>query len=237
MLSIVPAGPEAPRRRWPIRPPGAAGPPGAVILALCAVVGAVLGIAVTPDAAPPSPAPAAAPLAAPPAATCPPDCVPRVGRPVEPTPSGPPTRVRIPRVRLDAALTPLRLDRAGRLVPPADFTRAGWYVGGAAPGDVGPAVLAGHLDSRTGPAVFHRLPELRPGDRVEVRRGGDWLRFRVTASSRYAKDDFPTAAVYGPAPGPELRLVTCSGRFDRRSGHYPDNLVVFAVTDAAAPPG
>ncbi|MFC8300317.1 class F sortase [Micromonospora orduensis] len=147
-------------------------------------------------------------------------------------PQGPPTRVRVPRIGVDSPLTVLGLDGAGALVPPDDFDTAGWYGGGPAPGDTGPAVLAGHLDSRRGPAVFARLGELRAGDRVQVWRGGQRLSFRVTGSLRTGKDRFPTAAVYGPTPGAELRLVTCGGDFDRRRGHYTDNVVVFAVAES-----
>ncbi|MFC0003335.1 class F sortase [Micromonospora siamensis] len=148
-------------------------------------------------------------------------------------PQGPPTRVRVARIGVDSQLALLGLDRAGELVPPADFAEAGWYGGGPVPGDPGPAVIAGHVDSPTGPAVFARLGELRPGDPVEVWRGGRPVTFRVTGSLRTPKDRFPTAAVYGPTPGPELRLITCAGDFDRRSRHYRDNLVVFAVAQAA----
>ncbi|WFF00616.1 class F sortase [Micromonospora sp. WMMD964] len=152
-----------------------------------------------------------------------------------PTAQGPPTRVRVPRIGVDSTLTVLGLDQSGALVPPADFDTAGWYGGGPAPGDTGPAVLAGHLDSRRGPAVFARLGELRPGDRVEVWRGGQPLAFRVTGSLRTRKDQFPTSVVYGPTPNAELRLVTCGGAFDRRSGHYRDNVVVFAVAETPGP--
>jgi hypothetical protein len=148
----------------------------------------------------------------------------------------PPTRVRVARIGVDSTLTALGLDRAGTLVPPADFTRAGWYGGGPAPGDPGPAVIAGHLDSRRGPAVFARLGELRPGDRIEVWRGDRRVTFRVTGALRTPKDAFPTATVYGPTPGPELRLITCGGDFDRRVRHYRDNVVVFAVADPPADP-
>ncbi|GGL96779.1 class F sortase [Micromonospora yangpuensis] len=151
-------------------------------------------------------------------------------------PTGPPTRVRVPRIDVDSPLTVLGLDRTGALTPPADFDRAGWYGGGPAPGDPGPAVLAGHLDSRHGPAVFARLGELRPGDRVQVWRGGTPVSFRVTRTVRVAKGEFPTTAVYGPTPVPELRLVTCGGDFDQTTGHYRDNVVVFAVTDDPADP-
>ncbi|MBF9127528.1 class F sortase [Plantactinospora sp. S1510] len=158
-------------------------------------------------------------------------CPPAPARTAVRSPTGPPTRIRIPRIRIDSTLARLRLDRTGRLAAPTDFAEAGWYAGGAAPGDVGPAVIAGHVDSEAGPAVFHRLSELRPGDRIEVRRNTGWVPFRVTGLSRHAKDDFPTAAVYGPTPGAELRLITCDGVFHRPTGHYLDNLVVFAVAD------
>ncbi|HEX2773213.1 MAG TPA: class F sortase, partial [Micromonosporaceae bacterium] len=158
-----------------------------------------------------------------------------------PCPSGPaesttprPTRIAIPRIGVDADLEVLGTDPSGALRPPSSYAGAGWFGQGPSPGDTGPAVIAGHVDSKTGPAVFYRLHELRTGDAVSVRRGDDWVRFRVVSLSRYAKDRFPTDAVYGPTPVPELRLVTCDGEFDRRGGHYRDNLVVFAVADRPA---
>jgi sortase (surface protein transpeptidase) len=112
---------------------------------------------------------------------------------------------------------------------PVDFGRAGWFAGGAAPGEVGPAVIAGHVDSRTGPAVFYRLRELRPGQVVLVERAdGTRLRFVVDTARSFPKARFPTGAVFGPTPAAELRLVTCAGTFDRARGSYRDNLVVFA---------
>jgi len=143
--------------------------------------------------------------------------------------SGPPTRVRIPRIGVDSSLVRLALDVRGALQAPTVFDRAGWYAGGTAPGDVGPAVIAGHVDSVAGAAVFFRLGELRPGDRVEVSRGGGWIGFQVVSVSRYPKDQFPTAAVYGPTPDPQLRLITCGGTFDRVARSYVDNIVVYAV--------
>ena len=97
------------------------------------------------------------------------------------------------------------------------------------PGDVGPAVLAGHVDSTTGPAVFYRLGDLRPGDPVQVQRSGRWLTFKVVDVRRYPKNAFPTAEVYGPTPDPQLRLITCSGVFDRARHSYLENTVVYAV--------
>jgi sortase (surface protein transpeptidase) len=146
-----------------------------------------------------------------------------------PAASGPPTRVRIPAIGVDTALEPLHLDGSGALSAPHDYGKAGWYADGTLPGDTGPAVVAGHVDSKHGPAVFYRLPQLRPGDLVEVERGGSWQPFRVVSSAWYPKTDFPTAAVYGPTPTPQLRLVTCGGVFDRSLHSYTDNLVVYAV--------
>jgi sortase (surface protein transpeptidase) len=141
----------------------------------------------------------------------------------------PPGRLRIPAIGVDAPLDPLHLDAAGALEAPRDYARPGWYAEGTVPGDDGPAVIAGHVDSRQGPAVFFRLHELRPGDTVEVARGDRWLRFRVVGSERYPKNRFPNAHVYGPTPDAELRLITCGGTFDRHRGSYVDNVVVYAV--------
>jgi LPXTG-site transpeptidase (sortase) family protein len=141
----------------------------------------------------------------------------------------PPTRVRIPSIGVDSPLEALGLDSAGALQPPVDFNRAGWYADGTVPGDVGPAVIAGHVDSRKGPAVFFRLYRLRPGDLVQVRRGDRWLGFRVVSTARYAKDRFPTSDVYGPTPDPQLRLITCGGVFNASRRSYVDNVVISAV--------
>ena len=141
-----------------------------------------------------------------------------------------PARVTIPAIGVDSTLSELGVDAAGALVPPADFAQAGWFAAGPAPGEVGPAVLAGHVDDHWGPAVFFRLEELTPGDRVEVTdRDGQALSFTVTRVAEYPKSDFATAEVYGPTTGPELRLITCGGAFDRSRRSYTDNVVVFAT--------
>jgi sortase (surface protein transpeptidase) len=141
-----------------------------------------------------------------------------------------PVRVVIPRIGVDAPLIRLGLDGDGALEVPERFDVAGWWTGGARPGERGPAVIAGHVDSKTGPAVFYAIGTLRRGDRVIVRRrDGSSVRFRVRRSERYAKQRFPTRRVYGPTRRPELRLITCSGTFDRASGHYLDNTVVYAT--------
>jgi hypothetical protein len=141
----------------------------------------------------------------------------------------PPTRLRIASIAVDTPLEDLDLDPAGALGAPKDFAHAGWYAKGNRPGDAGPAVIAGHVDSKRGPAVFYRLHELRPGGTVEVMRGGSWMTFRVLATRRYPKERFPTDEVYAPTPNPQLRLITCGGTFDRSRGSYLDNVVVYAV--------
>ncbi len=144
-------------------------------------------------------------------------------------PSGPPTRVRIPSIAVDAKLQTLVLDSTGALTPPVGYVDAGWYALGPAPGDLGAAVLAGHVDSTSGPAVFYRLRDLTAGAVVEVQRGGVWLSFQVVAVQRYPKNDFPTAQVYGPTPDAQLRLITCGGTFAQ--GSYRDNVVVYAIAN------
>jgi sortase (surface protein transpeptidase) len=141
----------------------------------------------------------------------------------------PPASLTIPSIGVETELEHLPVRDDGTLTVPDDFGRAGWFSEGPAPGERGPAVIVGHVDSRDGPAVFHRLAELRAGDVLEVTRtDGTAVRFAVTETFEAAKDAFPTEAVYGPTAGPTLRLVTCTGPFDRASGHYVSNLIVYA---------
>lgn len=100
---------------------------------------------------------------------------------------------------------------------------------GPAPGDPGPVVILGHLDTIAGPAVFGRLSALRPGDEIAVEReSGVVVRFRVQRVVSYPMDHFPTADVYGLTTGPELRLITCTGWYSLSSRRYSNNLVVYA---------
>jgi hypothetical protein len=141
----------------------------------------------------------------------------------------PPAGLAIPSIGVETELEHLAVRADGTLAAPDDFGRAGWFSEGPAPGDRGPAVIVGHVDSRDGPAVFYRLPELRTGDLVEVTRtDGTVTRFAVTDTFEATKDAFPTEAVYGPTAGPTLRLVTCTGTFDRASRRYVSNLIVYA---------
>ena len=153
---------------------------------------------------------------------------PQGGAPVNRAPS-PPVRVEIPSIGVASRLVRLGLNADGTMEVPRDYGLAGWFTGGAMPGQDGPAVISGHVDSKSGPAVFYRLRELRPGDTIRVQRAdGDWVAFEVTTTARYAKAEFPTDAVFGPVTGPVLRVITCGGQFDRSSGHYLDNVVVTA---------
>lgn len=140
-----------------------------------------------------------------------------------------PQRVDIPAIGVSAPITPEGTDSAGALeMPPLSAANlAAWYDGGPAPGQDGAAVIAGHVDNAGGPLVFWWLRELRPGDKVIVSPGN--LVFTVTKITEVNKDAFPTLAVYGPAQGPQLRLITCGGTFDYATGHYLDNVIVFAT--------
>jgi hypothetical protein len=191
-----------------------------------------------PAAGEPTPSPGPAPVGG---ATVPPGRadVPAVPAAPRPTPLGvapgglppsPPVHVMIPALGVSSDLERLGVRADGTLSPPTDFERAGWFSGGVEPGQPGPAVIAGHVDSRSGPAVFHALGDLARGDAIEVTRAdGSTVAFRVTEVAEHPKTAFPTEAVYGPVAGPELRLITCSGPFDEGTGHYVDNLVVFAT--------
>src|SRR5215469_15714106 len=210
--------------RWLGRRPAAA---AVLCCGLLAVGGGVGGLVLlTGPLAPPgiSPRPVAHPgpppagaVAAPPRSIGPA----RVARPVY---------LSIPVIGVHTRLIRLGLTAQGTLQVPASTSVAGWYTGGPRPGQVGSAVIAGHIDSYLGPGVFFRLRLLRPGDRVYVREAGGALAvFRVYAERSYPKDRFPTQKVYGPAPDPELRLITCGGTFSPAIGSYLNNVIVYAA--------
>lgn len=141
-----------------------------------------------------------------------------------------PKAVRIPRIGVSSDLVPLAVDAAGVLQPPPSADVAGWHADGTVPGQIGPAVIAGHVDSRYGPGVFFSLAELETGDDIEVvRSDGQVLTFEVLSTETVGKDEFPTERVYGPTPLPELHLITCGGSFDRHARHYLDNVIVRAA--------
>ena len=142
----------------------------------------------------------------------------------------PPVSLTIPAIDVRTRLIRLGLTAAGALRPPRSTAVAGWYTGSPPPGAAGSAVIAGHVDSYTGPGVFFRLRLLHRGDRIYVRQaGGRVAVFGVAAVRRYAKARFPTPVVYGATPTPQLRLITCGGTFDRARGSYLSNVVVYAT--------
>ncbi|MFJ5835788.1 class F sortase [Streptomyces shenzhenensis] len=145
-------------------------------------------------------------------------------------PPSPPTRIRIPSVRVDAPMTGLGLTPSGSLdAPPAQNRNlAGWYEAGTAPGETGTAIVAGHVDNAEGPAVFYRLGAVKRGATVELdRRDGSVAVFTVDAVEVYRASDFPDEKVYGAAERPELRIITCGGGYSQSTG-YQGNVVVFA---------
>lgn len=161
------------------------------------------------------------------------------GQPVGiPLAESPPVELHIPAIELHAEdLVELGLTPARTLQVPWDYDKAGWYTRGATPGAVGPAVIAGHVDSATAPAVFHRLHELEPGDTIEVRReDGITAVFTVDEVGQYPKNSFPTEQVYADTEDPQLRLITCGGSFDEDTRSYPDNIVVYATLTGAFGP-
>lgn len=145
-------------------------------------------------------------------------------------PPSPPVRIRIPSLRVDAPLMGLGLTPTGSLdVPPAEKKNlAGWYEAGTTPGERGTAIVAGHVDNADGAAVFYRLGALRRGATIELdRRDGGAALFTVDAVEVYDARNFPDEKVYGAAPRPELRVITCGGGYSRTTG-YQGNVVVFA---------
>ena len=141
-----------------------------------------------------------------------------------------PVRVRIPAIGVDATVGELGLNADRTLEVPDEVGATGWWSGGTRPGGAGPAVVVGHVDSESGPAVFYRLRDLEAGDRVDlVGADGAEVTFTVDDVATVPKDAFPTAAVYGPTPAPSLRLVTCGGEFDDETEHYRSNTIAYAT--------
>jgi hypothetical protein len=150
-------------------------------------------------------------------------------------PTAVPVRLQIPAIGVDTGLLRLGKAKDGTVdVPrgPHQWDQAGWYAGegGTLPGDPGSAVILGHVDSRSGPAVFYRVRELRRGDQITVTTAdATVLRFTVDRVEQYPKTRFPTADVYYPTLTPKLRLVTCGGSFDFVARHYRSNVIAFAT--------
>ncbi|PIB05413.1 class F sortase [Streptomyces sp. HG99] len=213
-------------------------------MACAAAAGIVLVIGGVHDAQPPQPS--AAQGFAPPAATAPSQGfaeLPASGRTpsavipaVQPLPPADPVRIRVPALKVDAPMMRLGLDRAGALrPPPADKANlAGWYGDGTAPGSTGTAITTGHVDTRTGsPGVFFGLGALAKGSVIEIsRKDRRTALFTVDAVEFYSRKEFPSKKVYGRSELPQLRVITCGGRYAKKTG-YQGNIVVYATLTEA----
>lgn len=139
-----------------------------------------------------------------------------------------PTHLTIPAVHVDTDLLAVGLDENGALQVP-QHDQAGWYTSSPTPGEVGPAIIDGHVDSISGIAVFWYLRDLQPGDAIIItRQDGSTVHFTVEKSASYDQHNFPTQEVYGNIDYPGLRLITCDGDFDYLTRHYSKNLVIYA---------
>jgi sortase (surface protein transpeptidase) len=210
------------------------------VLALAGVAG--VGVVFFDQNHAPEPALTVAPASTPSAAATVPSAVPKA----TPTAIGlvlktsAPVSISIPAIGVQSDLLHLGRSANGALeVPPPGptYNMAGWYRYSPTPGALGPSVIAGHVDSAAdGPSVFYRLGGLHAGDEVKVTRAdGRIATFKVSDVRRYEKTAFPTALVYGNTNRAALRLITCGGPFDTATGHYADNIVVWASLVSATP--
>ena len=148
----------------------------------------------------------------------------------------PPVSISIPDIRVESSMERLDLEPDRNLSVPRDPDKTGWYVGGPAPGVLGPAVIAGHVTWDGRPAVFFKVGSMEPGQEIRVeRRNGSTAVFEVEKVTQVAKDRFPTEAVYGSINHAGLRLITCGGTYDKEHNRYLDNVVVFAKLVRALP--
>jgi sortase (surface protein transpeptidase) len=149
-----------------------------------------------------------------------------------------PVTIKIPAIGVDAPVTRLGLNANGTIqVPPLDnHNLAGWYDRSVTPGAKGTSVILGHVDNYAGPSVFFYLKNLRQGDVIDVvLADGTTAVFAVDGVQKAVKTSFPTSEVFGNVPYPALRLVTCGGTFDPKTGSYLDSIIVYAhLTGTAA---
>lgn len=194
------------------------------------LLGGLLGCG-TPAQEPTSSSTSGSEPAATPSATSAPSQDPEAGR-AEAAPDAPavPVALAVPSLGLSEELIDLGITEGGSLEVPEDPDRVGWFTGGGRPGGVGPTVIVGHVDSTDGPAVFARLPELRPGDEVVV-DSADGVRttYVVDEARDVPQQPFPTEEVFGVTPEDTLRLITCTGPYDREVGRYTENRIVTAT--------
>jgi hypothetical protein len=147
-----------------------------------------------------------------------------------------PVELGIPAIALKVSLSTLGLNPDGTVQVPTDIQQPGWFRLGPTPGQVGSAVILGHVDSYQGPAVFFQLRTLVAGDQVVVTLAdGVSARFKVTSVAMYSKADFPDQQVYASHGYSALQLVTCGGVFDSETGHYLSNIVVYTSLVGTTP--
>ena len=216
-----------------------AGRKGALALALAAMVAAAVLVVVAVRAQDGAPAPRSAGRIDPPphsSAQHQGESTPGLGAAEDgPAPLGPsrPITLSIPAIGVRTPVNPIGLDRDGALAVPQPgphLDQAAWFENSPTPGQPGPSIIEGHVDSTEGPSVFFELGDVRPGDRIVVRRAdGGTLTFRVDAVRDFLKSAFPTRLVYGgkDLSQPTLRLITCSD-YDPSIRHHVGNEVVFA---------
>jgi hypothetical protein len=204
----------------PLRRPAAIAFAAGLVVIVGGTAGLLLTHHSTPALRPVAAGVAALPVPTGPIVAPPQSAVAQVARPVSLT---------IPLIGVKTNLITLGLAAGGSMQVPSTSTVAGWFTGSPRPGAVGSSIIVGHVDSKTGPGIFYRLPELKRGDGIYVKRSdGTTAEFRVTEVQEFPKDHFPTETVYGPTPDAELRLITCGGTFDSVTGHYLSNIIVYA---------
>ncbi len=147
---------------------------------------------------------------------------------------GEPVTLSIPSLNIEASFSePLGLLPSGEIEVPEAYESVGYYKNGPTPGELGPAVVLGHVDSLDGPAVFFSIGQLKRGDEIRIERAdGKVAVFEVTDLERHEQSGFPTRKVYGDIDHAGLRLITCTGTYDREVLRYTHNLIVFAKLKA-----
>ena len=149
-----------------------------------------------------------------------------------------PVSLRIPAIGVSVSLSKLGLNADGTAQVPTKYAEPGWFKLGPAPGQLGSAVILGHVDDKKGPAVFYKLPTLKAGDKVDVSLAdGAVAHFAVKTVEKFLKAQFPAQKVYGSHGDSALQLVTCGGKFDTATGHYESNVVAFTTLVSTTPAG
>ncbi|WP_433512801.1 class F sortase [Nonomuraea sp. CA-143628] len=143
-----------------------------------------------------------------------------------------PYRIKIPKIKVNATIGSVTVDLKGNLTTPP-LTKpglTGWYKFSPVPGELGPAVINGHVSTKKGAAVFYRLSEVAKGDQIYVYRSDKKVtRFTVSGVEQVSKSSFPTARVYGNTKNAQLRLITCGGVYNKAAHSYTDNIIVYAT--------